>query len=809
MNNFFKHYGVHFLAVLAFLLLSLAYNTPLLEGKKLKQEDMTQVVGMTKELKDYHQKTGKIALWTNALFCGMPAYQIYAPKPGMLVEHISTLLTNAIPQPASFFLLLMFCFYLLLVALGMQTWLALAGSIAFAFSSYNVIILDVGHVTKAMAIAYMAPVFGGLVLLFRKKYASGFGLFAMSLALELYANHIQVTYYMAFALLIMAVSYGILAIKEKAFLHLAKVMGLATLAGILALGANYTNLAITYEYSKETMRGNSELKALEQNSAGAGLDKDYAFSWSYGIAETATLLIPNFYGGSSTNNIGTKSETYRVLTSGGVPQAQATSFVSNAPTYFGDQPFTAGPTYFGAIIVFLFVFAMLVLPNADRWWMLAAVLLACMMAWGRNFDSFASFLFDYLPLYNKFRAVAMALVVASLVMPLAAIMGLNRVLKGELLNEQLAKALKTATAITAGFCLIFTIAPGIFLSFDASVDANFNNFPGLADALQADRAALVKADALRSLVFILLAAALIWFGIIKHSFDKKYVLPALFLLILIDLWVVDKRYLNADDFVAKRLVDQPFEPTDADRQILADPNPYFRVLNTSLATYDDNSTSYFHKSIGGYHAAKLSRFEDIKIRHLIKGNMAVVNMLNGKYIITKGEDGRVRAQRNPGAMGNAWFVNEAIFVENALAEIDSLTNFDPSTQAFVDKRFAAAFPQTSFEVLPDDNIELLAYSPDTLRYTYQASSTQMVVFSEMYYDKGWNAYVDGKPATYFRANYALRAMIVAPGTHQIEFRFEPKTYYQGEKIALGSSIALFLTVAGAAFMALRKPKHIA
>ncbi len=811
MKTFFNQAKPHLLALVAFLVLALAYNAPQLSGKKLKQDDMLQFTGMARELVDYEKATGHHALWTNALFAGMPAYQIYLPKPGMLVDHLNHFLAYTVPQPAGVLLLMSLCFYFLMVTLGTRPLLAAIGGIAFAFSSYNVIILGVGHITKALAIAYMAPVLAGLIMLFRKQWMAGFATLALGFALELYANHFQITYYLGLIVICYGLYQLVEAVFNKTFKDFFLASGLAILAVGIGIGANYTNLALTFEYQKETMRGESELKALETKGSGSGLDKDYALNWSYGVSETGTFLIPNFHGGASASDAGKKSETYDFLVGKGVDPSMAAEFTSNMPTYFGTQPFTAGPTYFGASVMFFFVFALFFLKGRDRWWVLAACVLSVFLSWGKNFEAFTDIFFNHVPLYNKFRAVAMAQVMAGLLVPFFGFWALTKLMdEVETPQFDAAKATKLLTYVTAGlagFCLLFALAPGMFFDFtSATVDAQLEKMlPGLRDSVIADRKGMLQGDAWRSFFFIVLSAGTLW-ALINRKFKPMYAGLLLGALVLADLWAVDKRYLNDKDFISKRQVEQPFEATAADLQIKQDPTPYYRVLDLSGDPFNENRAANFHYSVGGYHPAKLSRYEDIKVRYLSQMNPSVMAMLNTRWVITKGQDGTPQAQRNLAACGNAWFVPQVLPVENAKAEIDSLNGLDPRTMAVVDKRFTNEIKRLESRFDPTSTINLTHYSPDTLKYASKANATQLAVFSEMYYENGWEALIDGKPAPYIRANYALRAMVIPAGEHQIEFRFAPKSYYDGEKVSLASSILLFLAVGGALFMQFKRKK---
>lgn len=789
----YKNWLPHLWVVLIMLAAALIYNSPVLTGKSLRMEDMTQVAGMSKELNDYKEKEGRYPLWTNSLFGGMPAYQIGLDVPNMWIAKLGGIVYKWLPNPANLLLLYFLGFYLLLVLLGFSHWQGLLGALAFGFSTYNLIIIDAGHITKAIAIGFMPPVLAGLILLFRGKLLTGFALLSLMLALQLYAYHYQITYYLGMMIALYVAVKAVEMVRNKQYAPFIKAAGLSVAALVLAIGANYTSFSITNEYSKETMRGGSELKQLDDPNA-SGLDKEYALRWSNGVAETFTLLIPNFHGGASGSNIGTESKTYEVLTNGGIPRSQAQSFVEQAPTYFGDQPGVAGPTYFGALIVFLFVLALLVVEGTAKWWLGLAALLSIVLSWGKNFELVTDLFFNHVPYYNKFRAVAMSLVVASVAFPLLAMILLKRLEAGEIAKDKLKKGLLYAGGLVGGFCALFVLAPGMFFDFSAPVDANFSNFPGLADALMEDRTSMLRKDALKSLFLVGLGFGAIWYHL-QGKLSVQRMVVIFLVANTIDLWATNKRYLNEDDFVNKRQIEQPFEATQADLQILQDTSGYYRVYDLGNRNpFNENRASYFHKSVGGYHAAKLSRFEDVKLRWLETGNFGVLNAFNTRYIITNQEGVGLVPQFNPDAYGNAWLVSNFLVVPDAKAEIDTIGSPAVSLRqtAVVDQRFASFVEGKQFVVDSNASIKLTGYHPEHLTYAFEANSEQLAVFSEVYYEKGWKAFIDGKEVPHFRADYLFRALVIPAGKHEIAFKFEPETYYTGEKISLAASILLLL-----------------
>ena len=794
-------------AIVIFVVITLTYFSPLLEGKKLKQQDITQFKGMSKEISDFRDATGEEALWTNSMFSGMPAYQISVQYKGNVLRYLDRLMQLYLPQPAGMVFLYMIGFFILLLVLKVDKWLAIAGAIAFAFSSYLFIIFEAGHNSKAHAIGYMAPVLAGIILTYRGRYLAGGIMAAIALSLELLTNHLQITYYLMLIAVVFVITELVSSIREKKLPGFAKATGVLLIASIFAVLTNITNIWATYEYSKETIRGKTELTSEKANRT-SGLDKDYATGWSYGKMETMTMLIPNFYGGSSQGALSEKSNTYKALKANNIDDNQSQKVIKALPLYWGSQPGVAGPVYIGAIIMFLFVFALFAVDNKYKWWLLVATILSILLAWGKNFMPLTDFFLHYVPGYNKFRAVSMTLVIAELCIPLLAILGLQKVLSGEVDKKRLLKYLYYSIGIAGGISLIFAVIGSSIFDFISPADEQYKSyFPDwLMTALREDRAALLSADAFRSLAFILLAGAAIWV-MINQKIKRPVFFTALILLILIDMWSVNRRYLNSESFVRKSVAAVPFTPSVADQIIMKDKDPNFRVFNQSVGNpFADASTSYFHKSLGGYHGAKLRRYQELIDNHLSKGNMNVFNMLNTKYFIVPDEKGgQPQMQINMQAMGNAWFVNNAHMVNNADEEINALTDFVPAETAIYEKRFEN---QVKGHMISKDELATIVlsdYKPNHLIYKSATGKEQLAVFSEIYYNKGWNAYIDGKPAPYFRANYVLRAMIVPAGSHTIEFKFEPTVYKTGEKIAYASSILLVLLALGAfGFIVLRK-----
>lgn len=783
----------HLVAIVLFLIISYVYFYPQLQGKVILQYDMRHFYGMSKEIMDYKEVSGELPLWTNSMFGGMPAYLIAVEYNHNLFINIVKILKAICDRPANFVFVSLLGFYIALLIFRIKPWLAVAGSVAFAFSSYFFIIIDAGHSSKAMALAYMAPMVAGVYLAFNRKILTGSLLAGFFLAVQLIMNHLQITYYTFMIILIFGIFQFVTSFKEKQLARFFKATGALIITTGLAVGSNATSLLLTYEWGKDSMRGESELKSIEKNIKTTGLDKDYATSWSYGKAETMTLLIPNFYGGSSSGDqLGNSSETYELLKQSYGNNTR--EVIKQVPLYWGDVGFTSGPVYAGAIICFLFVLGLFIVKGQMKWWLLTITIISFFLAWGRNFMWFSDLFFDYVPGYNKFRTVSMVLVIAEFAMPLLAIFTLRKIIEKEITREQLMKPFKYTLIIVGSITLLFAVLPGLFLDFSSPNDKALQS-SGLLPALLHDRESLLRADAFRSLIFILLAAGLVYVYIIE-KLNVKYFYIILVLLLLFDMWPVTKRYMNDDNFVTKTEAKTPYKPTSADQEILKDKDPDFRVLNLSVSTFNDAATSYFHKSIGGYHGAKMKRYQELIENHIGKNNRDVWNMLNAKYFIVPVKNQAPKAVPNPEALGNAWFVKSYRTVADADEELKSLEKFSPKDEAIIDKRFSDKLNGLQINYDSTASIRLTSYKPNALEYESKTSSEQLAVFSEIYYDKGWNAFIDGTPAPHFRVNYVLRSMRVPAGNHKIEFKFQPKSYDTGNKISLASSALLLLLLIG-------------
>lgn len=796
----------HFLAVLALLIVAVSYMSPVVFKKKeLIQGDIVNFQGMSKEIADFREETGEEALWTNSMFGGMPAYQISVAYPNNWAKKALKAMNQLIPRPVNYLFFMFAGAYFMFLMMGVGWRYALAGSLAFGLASYTVIIIEAGHNSKVHAMAYMAPVIGSILLTYKGRYLLGSALLALFLSLEIATNHLQITYYLLLTVLILGAVKLVEAVKAGELANFGKATGMMVIAALIAVGPNISALWTTADYGAETMRGKSELSTQEGQS---GLEKSYAMRWSYGVGETFTLLIPNFMGGSSMTSFlqDEKSETYQEFVSHR-PKTQEEAqqlqrLQQQTSSYWGAQPFTSGPVYLGAIICFLALLGMFVIKTSDRWWLLLAFILSVMLSWGSNFAWFSDLFFNYFPGYNKFRAVSMTLVIAQLVLPILAVLGLKAFFETED-KQSLKQPLFISTGVIGGICLLFWAVPSMFLDFLSTSDFALigTNFEWLADALVEDRSAQVSSDALRSLVFVLITAGLLFVG--QMGKLKPGVIALIIsVLVLGDLWQVDQRYLSNDDFVRKGKSKNAIAPTAADKEILNDTDPNFRVINLTVSTFNDSKTSYFHKSIGGYHGAKLKRYQELVDSCISKTNLAVLNMLNTKYFITPGADGTPAVRANPLASGNAWFVQDMAIVENADEELAWLSkdDFNPEKIAIIDKRFENELE--GFMPSKDSlaNIYFMEYQPNYLKYETESASDQLAVFSEIYFANGWNAYVDGELMPHWRANYVLRSMIIPAGEHEVEFKFEPTVYRTGESMSLAGSILLLLFVVGGVAM---------
>ncbi len=811
----------HLIAIAVALLILIVYFNPMLSGKVLKQGDVDQWRASYEEIYQFQASTGERTFWTGTIFSGMPSYLIGATYYYNATAYIQHLIGTVLPNPLDTVFMLFVCFYILMLTFELSPVLAFIGAMAFTFSSFNFINIAAGHMTKGNAIAYMPLVLAGIRITLYRNKVFGALLTGIGMSMQLAANHLQITYYLLFIVIAWMIAEIIIAIKDKKIAHIA-VCGLyMALAAGVGVATYAPGLMATKEYGEYSIRGKSELTKTTdgQSNAGnvsSGLDKDYALQWSNGVAEPFTLLIPSFYGGGSSGALSTSSETYKVLKQNGVPNAK--QIIQNMPLYWGTQPMTAGPIYYGAIICYLFVLGLILVKGREKWWILAISALAIMLSMGKNLMSLTDIFFYYVPMYNKFRSVTFILSITQLTFPLLALLAVRDMMAGKLPVAQIKKAVLTSFYIVGGVCAFFMLIPDLFFSLfsidkgdaitDYFIGRGDSQFPEwLRETLMADRKSLLRMDALRSLVLIGLAVAILWAYLIG-KLKPMYMAMVLGLLVVADLWQVDKRYVNDKDYQAKKKANQLIFPkTQADEIILQDPDPNYRVFNTTQSLTQDAITSYYHKSIGGYHGAKMRRYQELIDFQIARNNMQVFNMLNVKYFIVGDSANNLYPQRNPDACGNAWFVPQVVMVENADAEIDSITNILPKQKVYVDKRYAEQLNGVTPQLDSTASIKLLSYVPNKLVYESNTANPQVAVFSEIFYDKGWNAYVDGTLTPHFRCDYVLRGMVLPAGKHTIEYRFEPAVVATGEKISLVSSILLYgglVVVGGLGFLKRKK-----
>ncbi len=820
MKNWFKENSTHLTIIGIFLLLVVFYFTPVWQGKTLLQSDVMQARGSQKEIFDYREKDGKTPLWTNSMFGGMPTYQIWYDHANNITSHIGPAIRAVFPPPSDVLLLFLLGGYFLFSVLKIRPWLAALGAVAIAFSSYNLIYVEAGHINKAYAIAYMAPIIGAVILCYRGSKFWGPALLALFLALEIRANHIQMTYYLFLALLVLVGFELYYAIKDKKLKEFVQATGLQLIGVVIAVLINASVLFPTYEYSKETIRGKANIsKTDESGKSGSGLEKEYAYAWSQGIGENLTFLIPNAYGGRSTGVLDENSNVVKALTKVGAPQGEALQLArSYFPTYWGEKSFTSGPWYFGAGIVFLAILGLFIVNNRLKWWIVAATLLTILLSFGRHFPLISDLFFDYFPMYNKFRAVESILVIPSVLIPMLAVMAVNELLLRETQIPNLDKKVLYTGGAVAAVCLLFALMPSM-LDLRTSEHQQYvgalqqmvqdqNMANELANALLKDRASLVSKDAWRSFFIVALTLGLVWF-FLKKKLNATVLIAALAVITLVDLWTVDKRYLNNESFVDKSTYDRPIPEREVDQLIHMDKDLSYRVFDLTTSPFQDASASYFHKSIGGYHAAKLMRFQEVLEQQFNNNiNEDVLDMLNVRYVITKDPSNKSdKIQRRSSALGNAWFVESVNFVNSNNAEMEALGTIDPKKVAVVNEGFKNKFSDKGVTKSANAEITLTSYHPDTLKYEYTSPAEGFAVFSEIYYDKGWKAYIDGEEAPIIRADYLLRGLQLPGGNHKVEFVFAPDSMRISNIISLIASIVLVIGLAFAAWMGYKQHKN--
>ncbi|MFK7935363.1 MAG: YfhO family protein [Saprospiraceae bacterium] len=792
MNPILKRILPHAAAILTFFVLTAIFFLPQLQGKVVQQSDNIQYLGMSQEVREYYEETGNSSLWTNSMFGGMPTYQINTNKAGNLTAQLDKVLRLGFNRPLGYFFVGMLSFYIFMAVLGVSPWLAVVGALAFGLTTNNFLLFEAGHNTKLLSIAYLPLIAAGILLAFRSKYLWGAIIFATGFALNLQANHVQMTYYLLLTLLILGIAQAIYSFKNGQLPSFGKAVGILLIGGLLGLGSSASNLWVSYEYSKDTMRGEpiltSEASAqnagIQSSSETNGLSWDYAMQWSNGWLDVFAGVIPGIVGGGSQEPVqGDALKRDRnwnsVLNQTG----------GSAPLYWGSLPFTSGPIYFGAVIFLLFLMGLILVKGPVKWWLALGTLLTVFLSMGKNMEFINRLFFDFMPLFNKFRTPNSVLSVTAMLLPALGILGISNILKDKVSRAEALKALYIGGGIVAVIALFFAfIGPSMF-DFSSAGDGRYKQAGFSLEPLMEARQTAMRNDSLRTLGLVLLAAGFIW-AFLKDKISSTIMLAGLGLLTTIDLWTVGRRYLDNGDFVAARRMEAQFTPRPVDEQILKDPDLHYRVLDASTNPFQSSFASYFHKSLGGYHAAKLQRYQDVIDRHLNTNNQKVVNMLNTKYIIVPGQDGNPVINTNMNILGNAWLVTDFMKVADANAEIDALNTFEPRTQAVVHQEFndyiSGMTPQGN------GNIKLNSYAPDVLTYDFSSNTDEFAVFSEIWYgpNKGWQTYIDDQPVDHIRVNYLLRGLKIPAGQHKIAFKFEPKTFYTGKTVSLISSLLI-------------------
>lgn len=832
MKGVFSKVLPHLIAIVIFLIVALLYCRPALEGKVVTQHDVTHWQGSIKQSEVYNETHGNYPLWTNALFSGMPTFQIGGLEGNYLGAYVHTILTVGLPKPIQFFFLASICFYFLCMMLRCRPWVGVLGALGFAYATYNPVIIATGHDTKMWAMAYMPALLGSVILIYERRYWLGLALTAIFTSTLIAMNHPQIAYYLFLVIAVMSIFYIARWIRNGELKHMGIALGSTLVAALIGVLTNAVVLFSTYEYQKYTIRGGpSELTdTTRKDDAKNGLDKEYAFSYSMGISEPFVMLVPRMYGGSDNNMEISEEKSKTIEKVRAMPQEaqqflfQNLSFLFSqtqdqelyARMYWGGIGSASGPVYVGAIMVFLAILAMFVLDGKHKWWALTAIVLAIFMSWGSYFDSFNTILYKYLPLYNKFRAPSMIMVIPQLLIPFLAALGVERI-ASTTDRKSLMPKFKYALYTMGG---IFVILFGMYATFEFMSEGNkevlkyfreqnqaqlITLLNDLFNGLKEDRQSLMLTDIFRSLGFIAAAVVAIWLWL-RNTISSVVAIVGLTVLSLIDLLTIDSIYLNANKYKDPIENEANFVRTPADEQLLADKS-FFRVYNVGGDRFQENITSYHYNSVGGYHPAKLVIYQDLIEKQLSKGNEKVLDMLNTKYLIQKDQDGKTTgSQPRPTALGAVWFIKGIRYVKNADEEMAALDNFNPRDTAIVQEKFKSNIPFTP-SADSAATIQLVKNDNDQIEYTSQSSTDQFAVFSEIFYDAGWKATIDGKETPIVKVNYVLRGLAVPKGNHKIEFRFEPQGYLTGKKLTQIFSIIAILIFLGGLFMEWRNRKN--
>jgi len=802
-------------ALTIFMIFSALYFSPLLQGKILLQSDIMNFIGVSKEATDHYNQTGDAALWTNSMFGGMPTYQVMLPENGNAFEQVNKYLGMFLPRPANYMFIALVTFFLLLRSFKINYFLSISGALCYALGTYLITFIEAGHNTKVNALAIMPLVLTGINYLVNKKYWLGSAVTLFAMTCQITANHPQITYYMFLIILCWMVSELIYAYKGKALKHFFTVAGIIIVTILFSVSANTSKLWTTYEYSKETIRGGSNL-THQTDKQDDGLNYDYAFAWSSGLAESFSIMYSNFAGGGSGKSFLQTKEgeaiegplmSYLQSLNQQSPQKtqELLKYSGQAGKYWGDMPFTSGPIYVGAILCFLFILGLIVGDNKIRWWILAATLISLFLGWGKNFPVFNNFMFDHFPIYNKFRTVSMAMTMLCLTIPVLGYYIVDRYLNnsGELDETRKIFGLKWAGITVAGLSLILLMSGSIFDLLSPNEEAYLAQVKdpqsmAYFELIKNERVAMIRSDVFVS-TFLIGLAALMIFLFMRKTISKNIAIAAICILPVVDLLIVDSHYIGKDNFVEADFYDKRFRQSTP---VIKDNDPHFRVLNTTTDLDKDGSTSYLYKSLGGYHGAKLQRYQDVIDGYLSKGNVQVISMLNAKYV-TGSRSGKLSVDRNPMALGNAWFVDSIIIAADNDAEYEALGNFNPKATVIVHQEFKQQLP--ALVAAPDStrSIKLKKYGLDEISYTSNSQTDAPAIFSEIWYrgNQDWKAYIDGKYVDHFRANYLLRGLWIPKGEHEIVFKFEPNSFYTGKKISTAASSLILILVAIGFFFA--------
>ncbi len=809
------------IAIAGFFIISFIYFSPQLKGYVINGSDTVHYKGMSKEVRDYQKSTGESSLWTNSMFGGMPTFLSGAKYNGELLKKVSAVYYK-IPRPASYLIMNFSMFFVLLLLLGVNVWVSFVGALAFGMNTAFFVWMDTGHMTKANTLTFMALSVAGVLFAYNKSRWKGSVIAAIGIALMLSANHPQVTYYVGLMIIIIVLTYMVYAIKNKELPDFIKTSLLLLVAAVLAFGTNYGRLATTLEYGKYSIRGESTLDNSDNENKTKGLDKSYILEYSYDVGEAISAFIPRFKGGGMAEPLGENSNFYKELkkTQGA---KRAKDIASHAPLYWGSQPISGAPFYYGAVLVFLFVLGLFVLKGKEKWWIIVTVVFAFLLSLGKNIPALAHFMIDYFPGYNKFRDVKNIIIIQQFAMAVMGALTIRELISGKIEKAKFIKSLKYAGGIVGGFALLFAVIPGLAGDFMGKSDAQYLQMgwpESLINALQADRKAVLRADAFRSFMFVAIAAGTLFFYYTK-KLKGKYALVIWAILIMVDMWPVNTKYLNNDDFVSKRKAAQPYTASKADQYILKDKELDYRVLNITVNPWSDASTSYFHKSIGGYHGAKMQRYQELVENQLARETQQIqirlqniktqadvdavfeglnaLNMLNTKYVIY---NPNAAPLINNKKLGNAWFVDSIQVVSTTNKELELIDDINVSEVALIHNEFETKLNNGLINSA-DGSITLKSYAPNKLVYRSDAEADKMAIFSEIFYPEGWVATIDGEETLILRANHVLRAMVIPAGTHTIEFSFEPKTYEIGNNVSLASSLILLLAIGGLLFFEIK------